>query len=283
VTEVGSFAELGEAMDQPVRTYSSGMRIRLAFSVATVRRPDVLLVDEALAVGDIYFQHKSIRRIRSFREQGTTLLLVTHDPAALKALCERAILLDHGLLIRDGPAEAVFDYYNGLIARREGEAEVAQIKDERGRAVTRSGSREAEIVALDLCDPGGQPRRSFQVGDSVTIRYRVRLNRAMPMPTVGFLIRDRHGADVFGTNTFLLGVERRDCASGVEVSAVFEVGLYLGPGSYSLSVTVHAGRTHLEGNYDWWDQALAFQVTPGGSYEFAGTAALPVRVTVGES
>ena len=102
--EIEAFAEIGDYIDQPVRVYSSGMQMRLAFSVATARRPDVLIVDEALSVGDAYFQHKSFERIRQFRKQGTTLLLVSHDKQAIQSVCDRAILLDGGRLAHEGQA-----------------------------------------------------------------------------------------------------------------------------------------------------------------------------------
>ena len=116
---IQDFSELGHHMDVPVRTYSTGMQVRLAFSTATAVRPDVLIVDEALAVGDAYFQHKSMSRIREFQREGTSLLFVTHDPAAVKTLCDRALLLDRGLLVREGPPDAIYDFYNALIARKE--------------------------------------------------------------------------------------------------------------------------------------------------------------------
>lgn len=119
--EIERFAEIGEAIDHPVRTYSSGMQMRLAFSVATARRPDILIVDEALSVGDAYFQHKSFDRIRSFRKAGTTLLIVSHDRSAIQSICDSAILLENGRVAMHGTPEAVMDYYNALLAEREGQ------------------------------------------------------------------------------------------------------------------------------------------------------------------
>ena len=112
---IEQFAEIGDYIDRPVRTYSSGMQMRLAFSVATAVRPDILIVDEALSVGDAYFQHKSFNRIREFREQGTTLLIVSHDRSAIQSLCDRAILLESGRVAKDGPPEEVMDYYTMIL------------------------------------------------------------------------------------------------------------------------------------------------------------------------
>src|SRR5450830_1776790 len=114
--EIEAFAEIGEYIDQPVRVYSSGMQMRLAFSVATAKRPDILIVDEALSVGDTYFQHKSFDRIREFRKQGTTLLIVSHDKSAIQSVCDRAILLDAGRISKEGKPEEIMDYYNAMIA-----------------------------------------------------------------------------------------------------------------------------------------------------------------------
>jgi lipopolysaccharide transport system ATP-binding protein len=274
------FSELGAHMEQPVRTYSTGMQVRLAFSVATCVRPDVLIVDEALSVGDTYFQHKSMARIRAFREQGTTLLFVTHDAGAVKALCDRALLLDRGRLLRDGSPDEVFDYYNAMIARKERDAQIVQVVSRDGGTSTRSGSREAEILAVEIGDADGAPRAAFSVGDIALIRCRFRTHREMVQPTVGVLLRDRLGNDVFGINTFGLGLGGGLFAPGDEGVATFEVELRLGCGTYSITAALHTDRAHVETNYDWWDRALVFQVVRGPGPEFSGVAALPVRASV---
>ena len=276
---IQEFSELGSHMDQPVRTYSTGMQVRLAFSVATALRPDVLIVDEALSVGDTYFQHKSTSRIRSFQEQGTTLLFVTHDPGAVKALCQRALLLDRGTLLRDGPPDAVFDYYNAMIARKEQDARIEQVSHG-GRTVTRSGSRAAEILAVRLLAADGSERALFGVAEPALLTVRFRVREPMPSPTVGFVIRDRLGNDVFGSNTFHHGVAHQPCDAGDELTAHFALDLNLGPGSYSVTVALHTERSHVEDNFDWWDRALLFQVAPGNGPGFTGVAALPVRTTL---
>src|SRR5690554_6685441 len=109
---VEAFAQIGDYIDQPVRTYSSGMQMRLAFSVATASRPDILIVDEALSVGDAYFQHKSFDRIREFRKAGTTLLIVSHDRQAIQTICDRALLLDKGRVALEGAPEEVMDFFS---------------------------------------------------------------------------------------------------------------------------------------------------------------------------
>src|SRR6476661_809445 len=153
--QIEDFAGIGEYMDQPVRVYSSGMQMRVAFSVATARRPDVLIVDEALSVGDAYFQHKSFDRIRSFRQQGTTLLLVSHDKQAIQSVCDRALLLDGGRLAREGAPEEIMDYYNALIAEREN-ATVRQQETAEGKLQTISGTGEATVADIALLDEAGE-------------------------------------------------------------------------------------------------------------------------------
>src|SRR3546814_3456178 len=138
--EIEAFAEINDYIDQPVRVYSSGMQVRLAFSVATAIRPDILIVDEALSVGDAYFQHKSFDRIREFRRRGTTLLLVSHDKDAIQSLCDRAILLSAGRLAMEGEPEAVMDYYNAMIAEKENSTvEITRLENGKTRTISGTG------------------------------------------------------------------------------------------------------------------------------------------------
>ncbi len=275
---IREFSELGEHMEQPVRTYSTGMQVRLAFAVATCVRPDVLVVDEALSVGDAYFQHKSMARIRSFREEGTTLLFVTHDPGAVKALCDRAILLDAGRVMRDGAPDAVFDWYNAMIAQKEAGTLVEQFESARG-VQTRSGNRKASFESVELHGSDGAPRRVFRSGEHARISCSFAAERISKWPTVGFLLRDRLGNDVFGTNTWALATPPPDglhpAASGNLVE--FGLPLHLGVGTYSITLALHAHRAHVEANYDWWDRAIVFQVVKGDEPDFTGVVSLPVR------
>src|SRR4051812_7013515 len=171
--EIEAFAEIGTYIDQPVRVYSSGMQMRLAFAVATARRPDVLIVDEALSVGDAYFQHKSFERIRSFREQGTTLLIVSHDKGAIQSVCDRAILLADGRLAREGKPEEIMDYYNALIAEKENtKGENDSVRQERlagGKLQTISGTGEARVADIALFDESGARAEVVDVGSRCTL------------------------------------------------------------------------------------------------------------------
>jgi lipopolysaccharide transport system ATP-binding protein len=277
---ITEFAELADDIEQPLRSYSTGMQMRLAFSVATVMRPDVLIVDEALSVGDIYFQHKSMKRIRSYRDAGTTLLFVSHDPAAVRTLCDRALLLEHGMLAREGSPDTVLDYYNALVAKREHDAQIEQERNESGRTVTRSGNRRAEIVGVEMADEEGRQRTTFIADETAVLRCSVRFDTRVERPTVGFVLRDRLGNDVFGTNTYHLSVFEPELRPGEILETTFRIQLSIGHGTYSVSVAVHTDATHVDESFDWWDQALVFQVVPGPRYRFVGSALLPVEATL---
>ncbi len=275
---IEDFAEIGDYIDQPLRTYSSGMQMRLAFSVVTARRPEILIVDEALSVGDAYFQHKCIDRIRRFRDQGTTLLFVSHSPAAIKSLCSRALLLEHGLLLRDGAPDSVLDYYNAIIAKQEADYKISQDEATYGRnRTTRSGNCKAQILGVHLVQNGAEVR-AVQTGERVTVRVEIQTNEKLDELTVGFLLRDRLGLDVFGTNSWHLNASLKDIFVAQQLSFNFEIEeLNLGVGTYSLTVALHRGEAHVLENYDWWDRAFVFQVIPGNGYRSVGVCYLPVR------
>lgn len=281
--EITDFAEIGDAIDQPVRTYSSGMQVRLAFSVATAVRPDILIVDEALAVGDAYFQHKCFRRIRAFKSQGVTLLFVSHDPLAVKSLCHRAILLEKGKVVMDDEPDKVLDYYNALIALDEQAADAHAAHISQDSSMTRSGSGKARIVAVDLLAANRESTRILRHGDTAYLRVRCRVNEDVPDLTLGFLVRDRLGNEIFGSNTYHLG-QLLPTEAGCEFDVVFELpACSLGLMSFNVTFALHRAYNHLEDNYDWWDQALTFEVAQGETPTFAGVVGLPVVATVQES
>jgi lipopolysaccharide transport system ATP-binding protein len=280
IEKIREFSELGDYLEQPVRVYSTGMQVRLAFSAATVTRPEILVVDEALSVGDAYFQHKCIRRIRDYRDQGTTLLFVSHDPGAVKSLCSRAILLDGGSIVQDGVPDTVLDYYNSVIARRKNDEDIEQVTGEDGHVSTRSGNGNARILSVDIVKKGGNSGRSFLVGELVSLRCVVQFYKDVDRPTVGILLRDRMGNDVYGTNTSHLGYGDITVKPGDSLDVAFTLPLNIGPGNYSVCMAVHGGDSHLEENCDWWDRCLVLQIIKGDEPSFVGVAALPVEVEI---
>lgn len=273
--EIEAFAEVGDYFDRPVRTYSSGMQMRVAFSVATALRPDILIVDEALSVGDAYFQHKCFDRIRLYRDRGTTLLFVSHDPAAVRALCDRAILLDGGGIACDGAPADVLDYYNALIAPRSRDHAIsAHGEEQKGM---RSGDGSIRIGTVELWSRG-MPQSSVFCGEPSSVRVTMRASRALPDFTVGLLIKDRLGNDIFGTNTYHIGEKLGPIADGDDREVEFTFpSLGIGPGNYSITIAIHASTDHLAGNYDWWDRALVFQVMPTKGTNTIGACYMPMH------
>lgn len=283
MSSIIAFAEIGDAMNQPVREYSSGMTVRLAFATATAVRPDLLIVDEALAVGDAYFQHKCYQRIKEFQAQGTTLLFVSHDPLAVKTLCSRALLIEGGKIAMDAEPAQVLDYYNALIALKEHTllehaSHIASSPAARG---IRSGTGEVNITAVQLTQNGNETS-NFCEGDALRITLDFSICQALPSVTVGILLRDRLGNEVFGTNTHHLGLTQplSHLKAGQQISLHFDIDrLSLGPGSYSLSVAAHGADSHLSGNYDWWDHARTLEVGPGSGSVFTGLVRLDFKAT----
>ena len=274
---IEAFAEIGDYIDRPVRTYSSGMQMRLAFSVATAVRPAVLIVDEALSVGDTYFQHKSFSKIREFREQGTTLLIVSHDRSAIQSLCDRALLLERGFVIKDGPPEEVMDFYNALIAERENATvEVKRLDD--GRAQTASGTGEARVASIKLRNEEGDTVEYVNVGEPVRLHVQIRLHADLPELVFGYMIKDRLGQPVFGTNTHHLKVEMAQLKKDEVLTLVFSFPANIGLGSYSVSTALHTADTHLAANYEWRDQALMFNVVNVNRDQFVGLNWIPPQV-----
>lgn len=278
ISEVIAFAEIGDYIELPVKTYSSGMLVRLAFSVATAKKPDILIVDEALAVGDAYFQHKCYKRIREYKEQGVTLLFVSHDPLAIKSLCNRAILLEHGALAMDGPPDQVLDYYNALIAL-DGDTQdnpAAHIQQD-NRSV-RSGNGDATITQVDLL-VNEQSSRKCETGDNIAINVNMQINVDLASITLGFLIKDRLGNEIFGSNTHHLGLNLSHLKKEDLWQCIITLPhIALGPGSYSISIALHSSSQHLDGNYDWWDRAIVFEVYPSNNLVFTGAVNLPVNI-----
>jgi len=275
--EIEAFADIGDYMDQPVRVYSSGMQMRVAFSVATARRPDVLIVDEALSVGDAYFQHKSFDRIREFRKQGTTLLIVSHDKGAIQSICDRAILLNAGKLAMQGEPEAVMDYYNAMLADHQNQAVEQEISAD-GKVQTISGTGEAEIESAVLLNDAGLPLEVVNVGDDITLKIIARVNADLPELVLGYLIKDRLGQPVYGTNTYHLGQPIQQIKAGERVTYQITFAANMGEGSYSVTLALHASDSHIAANYVWKDRAILFTVVNINQPHFSGVAWLPSKL-----
>lgn len=277
--EIEAFAEIGDYIDQPVRVYSSGMQMRLAFSVATARRPDVLIVDEALSVGDAYFQHKSFDRIRQFRKEGTTLLIVSHDKQAILSICDRAILLNGGQLVMQGDPEAVMDYYNAMLADHQNQ-QVRQEALDDGKLQTISGTGEATVQSICLLDEYGRQIEVVDVGQNVILRVEVKVHADIDRLVLGYGIKDRLGQVIYGTNTHLTRQSLQNVRAGTLVRYDIAFPANLGPGTYSVQTALVSTDTHLVNNYEWRDLALVFNVANLNKPHFAGLAWIQPVITI---
>ena len=280
--EIEAFAEVGEYFDQPLRTYSSGMQMRVAFSVATAFKPDLLIVDEALSVGDSYFQHKSFDRIRQFRDEGVSIMLVTHSMGDVRALCDRVILLDKGVVLKDGQPDEVVDYYNALIAAKENaKLTVDQRREKDGWLITKSGTGEARVKSLKLLDANsGHELAIAQVGQSIELRLEASIHAYIPELVLGFKINDKQGHIVWGTNTWHTHQIQTNLKSDDLMVFRLPFTCTLGQGSYAVSAALHSMDSHLTDNYEWVDNLLVFDVINVDQDFFIGSNWLDAKFIV---
>ena len=297
--EIVAFAGIGDFIDRPVKSYSSGMFVRLAFSAAIHVNPDILLVDEALAVGDVVFQHQCIRRIREMQAAGTTIVFVSHDTAMVRSICTEAILLESGRIAAHDDAATIANIYHAKTSARfaseesnrepepdEGNAAAAPATfhaghgfDERVR-LFRHGSGGARIRDVELLDRHGRPVDSVDFDEEVTLRVHVQYHKHAPFSILGFSIRDKTGTDIVGTNTHEENVPLPPRRSGDTVVVDFRQRLPLAPGTYSVSTALAYDRS--KPNYfDWVDNALVLKILPPESGKIVhGKVGLPVDIVV---
>ena len=288
--DIERFAEIGDFIAQPVKTYSSGMYVRLAFAIAVSADPQILIVDEALAVGDAVFQHRCLRRIKEMQESGATILFVSHDPHTIRALCTRAILFNAGRVEAEGKPSDVLNRYQKIIMSRQANYEAARIvaaeADEVGELQLleedfkplsysfRHGDGTAEILSVDLMDAARRPIEFVETGEPVMVRVRARLQEDVNDPVCGFLIRNRHGIHVYGTNTEIQQAYFGRVRGGEVIEATFAFNCWLGVGEFSITAAIHsAGGT----SFDWTDDVLFFRVM--STVAIDGVANLNASVT----
>ena len=271
--EIERFAEIGDFIYQPVKTYSSGMYVRLAFATAISAMPQILIVDEALAVGDAVFQHRCLRRLKEMQESGMTILFVSHDPGAIRALCSRAVLLHAGRMEAIGKPTDVLNRYQKLIMAREdayeskqtatsktGEHETEVVEDESAiplRYTYRHGDGSAEILRVELLNAAHRPIELVESGEAVRVRVRVRFHADEEAPVCGFFFRNRHGIHLYGTNTELQQADFGPARAGEVFEVMFAFECWLAPDTYAATIAVH-NRNGV--SFDWLDGALFFRV-----------------------
>jgi lipopolysaccharide transport system ATP-binding protein len=252
------FAELWDFIDAPLRTYSSGMWARLGFSVATDVEPDILIIDEILAVGDAAFQHKSSRRIDSFRERGNTILLVSHTMDVIESMCSRAAWLDQGRLVAIGPTKGVVDRYLGRVREVESEqlAQRLPVPEER-----RWGSRRIEIVRVRILSQNHQPQTIFSTGEPLVLEMEYHVHRPVESPIFGISIHRSDGLHITGPNTAFDGIELgKVSGEGMVIYTVPSLPLLDGEYSFSVAAT-NKDDTEL---FDYHDNLYPFRVDNHG-------------------
>lgn len=267
------FADIGCYIDQPVRTYSSGMQVRLAFAVMAHVDADILLIDEALAVGDAHFVQKCMRFLKSFMERGTTLF-VSHDTAAVLTLCERAILLDQGRAVDVGNAKMVCDRYLECLHRpgqdlsfesRDSARPAPSLKPHRStKGIQKTVDREAMIVDVKLHDSDGKMVQAVSKRGPLTLTVQCQTWIRLESPIVGFVLRNRLGQVILGQNTFTGGGEMNSpIEAGMTFAAVFEFILpVLQEGDYTISIALAEGTQQHHVQYHLAHDAAAFRSFP---------------------
>jgi len=251
---IEAFAEIGEFIGRPVKEYSSGMYVRLAFATAIHVDPEILIVDEALAVGDAVFANRCVRKFEELRERKITVLFVSHDLGLVKQLSDRAILLLNGHIEAEGAPSDVINRYIGLVLERQ---QARGEKEQRFEASFRHGDGTSEIRSIELLNAAGESVTSVASGDVVTVRVRSRFHQPKCDPMVGILIRTRIGMDVYGTNTRIEKAHLGSFEAGDELEVDFRFACWLTPQSYTLTVATQNsdGTSH-----DWLDDVIAFDV-----------------------
>ena len=267
---IEAFAEIGEFIERPVKEYSSGMYVRLAFATAIHVEPEILVVDEALAVGDAVFANRCVRKFQELRERKVTVLFVSHDLGLVKQLSDRALLLLNGRIAAEGSPKQVINRYIGLVLEKQ---QAQEKREQHGAASHRHGDGTSEIVAVELLNGRGEPCRSVASGEAVTVRVRSRFHREKEDPMVGILVRSRIGMEVYGTNTRLEHVELGRFRAGDEMEVDFRFECWLTPQEYTLTAaTQNADGT----SHDWLDDVIGFEVVD--SRVAAGVANLRAKV-----
>lgn len=261
--DIIDFADIGEHIFQPVKTYSSGMFARLAFSVAISVDPDILIVDEALSVGDVFFQNKCYRRFEEFRDKGKTILFVTHDMGSVIRYCNRCVLLNAGKKVGEGKPQEMVDLYKRIMVGQwnENEEKKSTIEnsiDSTNINVNRLwkeqistnpdmevyGDGRAEIIDFGIFSDSGNIGNNVYKGDYYTVKMKVRINDDNLNPIFAFKLRDVKGTELTGTNTMLEDIDTSHCKNGDIVTISFRQKQYLQPGQYLVSL----GCTAFEGD-----------------------------------
>lgn len=294
--DIEEFAEIGDFINQPVKTYSSGMVVRLAFAVAIHVDPEILLVDEALAVGDIYFRQRCMRKVHELRSSGITILFVSHAIGDVKAIGDRTMWLDHGRVKDIGTTDQVVAKYlaamvekdsaylelkaRPAVAPRAGRIRAPEIVDHIPNIDHRHGDARAEVLGIAVLDAQGRPLQLLEPSSRVVVRVSVRAKEEIALPNVGFMLRNHLGIDFSGTNTMREGIQLPPMLPGDIHTVDFHLDLpELYPSSFSFSPAIADGTLHSYRMCDWIDNAITLQMGHSEGQVY-GYVHLPCRIEV---
>jgi len=292
--DIAGFAEIGDFIRQPVKTYSSGMVVRLAFAVAIHLDPEILLVDEALAVGDVYFRQRCMRKVHELKARGVTILFVSHATGDVKALGDRVLWLDHGSVMAVGKTDLVVSQYLAAMAQKDahyqehdasihavaGAAVPAEVVEEIPNIDYRFGDGRGEILGIAVYDAFGQKLSCLTPNSTVVVRISVRAMQNLDDPIVGFMFRNQLGVDFAGTNTAREGHPLPPMMAGDVCTVDFYIDLpALYSSSFTFSPAVANGTLERYSISDWIDNAVVLEMTPPDG-PFYGHFHFPCRVEV---
>ena len=271
--QIIDFSELGHYIKEPIRTYSSGMVMRLAFSIAIYAQPQCFVIDEALSVGDAHFQQKCMRKIQNFKEQGGSIIFVSHDLNAVKMLCDRVIVINDGKMLIDSTPEMAVNVYNEVIADLDENYQLPHQDTEQ-----HFGNNKAQIIEATLQGLDSQAQ-VISSGEKMRIEFLLTAHEMIDNATLGFVIRDRFGQDIYGINSYHLK-QPLDLSINETRKVIFTVLMDLAPGKYTLSAALHSQENHLDDCYFWQDNILKFEIAGIKEHIFAGLCKMPTELLI---
>jgi lipopolysaccharide transport system ATP-binding protein len=274
---IAEFAELGEFIYEQLKTYSSGMVMRLAFSIAIHADPKCFVVDEALSVGDAYFQQKCMGRIKEFRKSGGSIIFVSHDLNAVKMLCDKAILLNQGNILEEGSPEKVVNSYNFVISKMSDKENKVRFEDKKSMSHGTFEARISEVVVF------GEDSKSDVIasGEAAEITVKIESYADYDEMTSGILIRDRFGQDIFGTNLYLNNL-KFSVQNGKTYLIKYHMKMDMGPGKYTITAAVHRNPYLDNRRLHWIDKVASFEVAGIQGNSFVGVCRLHPKIEISE-
>lgn len=261
------FSGLNEFRNVPLKNYSTGMMMRLGFALATANRPDILLVDEALAVGDASFQQKSLSRFDKFKKEGSAIVIVSHDLNLLQMISDRMIVMDKGKIEFDGNPSLALKKYIQILAENSFDTLDGD---------TKVDSESIESYSVQM-QSNGINQSIYAIGERVELKFKIKTKSFIPDLTIGFHIDDSKGLRVFGTNSFHKKSNLKKIKASSNIEYTFSFPLNIAHGKYTLGFALHEGDNHTTNCYLWKDDVIEFEVERLSMPKFDGPAFLPVE------